>query len=435
MAKGRKTAIIGGGPAGCVAAYEAARSGRRVVLFEKEKSIGGRTLSHRASGHVLDTGAGFFTNFYPRLERYNRELGLERDVVRLSRQNVLISGDQVAPLALGSPLSFFRFPLVGASDKLRMIAVTLARMRFRGIDLADPASLGRLDTGSIAEDARKLLGDNVYHYLVRPGIEPFWYFSCEDVSRSLYIGLQARAADAVFFTYNSGMDSFCRRLAEPLEVRTGSGVTSIVEKGRRFHVNFSGKGESFDEIILATTANVALRLSANMSDSVVSENQKAFLKSQTYAANVMASYRLPRGLLDDSDTRIPCGAGENPVAAITVNSDKRKGQTDEDLISIYLRGDEARRLLKSSKKDAFAGARQLAEMVDSRLAGLPLQPFYLKQRGNAIPVHAVGRYLRAATFLQRQSGPVVFAGDYLANATVEGAIYSAQSAVAALVRG
>tara|TARA_B100001939_G_scaffold348218_1_gene374272 strand:+ start:25201 stop:26730 length:1530 start_codon:yes stop_codon:yes gene_type:complete len=436
MARIIKTAVIGAGPAGCVAAHEAARAGRKVVLFEKEKAVGGRTLTHRSGGHVLDTGAGFFTNFYPRLKSYNRALGLESDVVRLSRQNVLISDHRIAPLALGSPLSFFRFPLVGAADKIRMLGVTLGRtLRYRGVDLADPASLAALDTDSIARDARKFLGESVYQYLVRPGIEPFWYFSCEEVSKALYIGLQAKAADAVFFTYGSGMDSFCRKLAESVELRTGKSVTSIGEKPRGFSIRFSDDKEDFDEIILATTANVAAKLTAKLSESVVSANQKHFLQSQMYAANVIVSFRLPAGVLPDSDTRIPCGTGENPVAAITSNSDKRAGHSGEDLVSIYLRGDEAKKLLKSKQKEAFARALALARKVDSRLIKLPLEPFYMKQRENAIPVHSVGRYRQAATFLEEQSGPIVFAGDYLANATVEGAIHSAQSAVAALLKG
>ena len=50
----------------------------------------------------------------------------------------------------------------------------------------------------------------------------------------------------------------------------------------------------------------------------------------------------------------------------------------------------------------------------------------------AIPLHAVGRYRAAATFAAQQSGPVVFAGDYLATATVDGALASGVAAADAL---
>lgn len=434
MAVSKRIAVIGAGPAGCTAAFEAARTGREVVLFEKETSVGGRTRSHRSGGHVLDTGAGFFTNFYPRLKSYNKELALENDVVRLSRQNVLIAGEITAPLALGSPLSFLRFPLIDGADKLRMIWRTIGRtLRYRRMDLANPAALAGLDTQSIAEDARRTLGEQAYQYLVRPGIEPFWYFSCEKVSQALYIGLQAKAADAVFYTYRSGMDVFCQTLANKVELRTGLGVTSIHPEKNRFRITYPGGKDVFDEVLIATTANVAEKLVSEMPDTLVTPEQKNFLQSQEYTSNVLTSFRLPSGLLPDSDTRIPCGPGENSVAAITVNSDKRSGSA-EDLLTIYFRGEIAKELLRTNKKTTFDRALSLARKVDRRLENLPLQPFHLVQRERAIPVHSVGRYRTSANFLDMQKGPIVFAGDYLSTATVEGAIQTGQQAVAALGR-
>jgi len=46
-------------------------------------------------------------------------------------------------------------------------------------------------------------------------------------------------------------------------------------------------------------------------------------------------------------------------------------------------------------------------------------------RQEAIPVHAVGRYRKAALFKEEQRGRALqFCGDYLATATIEGAIAS-----------
>ena len=51
--------------------------------------------------------------------------------------------------------------------------------------------------------------------------------------------------------------------------------------------------------------------------------------------------------------------------------------------------------------------------------------FFLIKRKEAIPVHAVGRYGLASEFLkiqQENKSPLAFCGDYLATATVEGAV-------------
>jgi len=398
--------------------------------------VGGRTLSHRSGGHVLDTGAGFFTNFYPRLKSYNQQLGLENDVVKLSRQNVLIHEGKAAPLSLGSPLSFIRFPLIGAADKFQMIWRTLGRtFRHRRLDLADPSSMAKLDTESIATDARRQLGERTYQFLVRPGIEPFWYFSCENVSRSLYIGLQAKAADAVFYTYRSGMDILCQSLVRGLDVRTGQEIRSIRWADNKFRVitgNPGDTGQDFEELVIATTAEAAAGLTRGLPEAILSPAQRSFIDEQAYVANVQVTFRIPRGLLPDSDTRIPCGPGENPVAAITVNSDKRSTSNDEDLLSIYLRGELADRLLDAGEKQTFSTALELAQEVDQRLRYLKLKPFHVKCRQRAIPVHSVGRYRKAAEFIARQRRPLVFAGDYLSTATIEGALFTGQQAVLAL---
>ena len=52
-------------------------------------------------------------------------------------------------------------------------------------------------------------------------------------------------------------------------------------------------------------------------------------------------------------------------------------------------------------------------------------PYFLIKRKEAIPVHAVGRYKLANEFLELQQenkSPLAFCGDYLATATVEGAV-------------
>ena len=55
-----KVAIIGGGPAGCAAAYTLQKAGVDFELFEAAEKVGGRTKQlHRDDGYNLGTGALF----------------------------------------------------------------------------------------------------------------------------------------------------------------------------------------------------------------------------------------------------------------------------------------------------------------------------------------------------------------------------------------
>ena len=106
-----KIAIIGGGPAGCAAAYFVRQHYPNVELtiIEKASQLGGRTTSIRKDGWVLDTGAGFVTNFYPRLFSIAQDHEFSHEIVEMNRISGLSRGGFVAPLNVGSTISFCSF--------------------------------------------------------------------------------------------------------------------------------------------------------------------------------------------------------------------------------------------------------------------------------------------------------------------------------------
>lgn len=81
-------AVIGGGIAGLVAAWELARAGRRPVVLEASPVLGGCVGEHDVAGITLDSGAESFAAARPAVLDLARDLGLEDRIV--------------APAALGS---------------------------------------------------------------------------------------------------------------------------------------------------------------------------------------------------------------------------------------------------------------------------------------------------------------------------------------------
>lgn len=223
-----KIAVLGAGPAGCIAAYHLQEQGHHVVLFESENKVGGRTFSFRQRGYHVDTGAGFFTNFYPTLSRTLTSLGIEKEIKALDRTTGLINKGKIGHLTLGSLRSYYHFPFLDWKDKLKMAThaaqLTATRARY---SLTDVHTLKKYDDQTTAEFVRTHLTENIYQYIVRPGIEPFWYYSCEDASRALYTALTCQAIDAKFYTLRSGMDTLCRTLASKVSTRLGCTVKSI----------------------------------------------------------------------------------------------------------------------------------------------------------------------------------------------------------------
>ncbi len=105
-----------------------------------------------------------------------------------------------------------------------------------------------------------------------------------------------------------------------------------------------------------------------------------------------------------------------------------------ELISIYLSDPESRRLMHVPDEQVVEQATQHARALwpampmDGRL-------FSLTRRRQAIPLHGVGRYRKSVEVHSRQQAGgavVMFAGDYLTTATVDGAIESGLRAAGAL---
>jgi predicted NAD/FAD-dependent oxidoreductase len=285
----------------------------------------------------------------------------------------------------------------------------------------DPQVLSAYDTRSAAAAAREELGEQVYQYLVRPSVEPFWFFSCEEISEALMLALYAWAAGSRFHTIDAGMDRICTKLAEGASVRTGARVTAVEERSGSVAVRWKQEGgdreEAFDGAVVATTASRAARITARLEEPHVTDFQRSFLASQRYEANVhcafLADERLPEGMI------FTCGPGEHPVWAVSV----RRVPGGRTLVEAWLGRGPSRSLAGAAEEEVLREAWWLARELrtDLPLASRPLACF---ARPEAIPIHAVGRYRLAARFATEQQPPVVFAGDYLATATVEGAARS-----------
>ena len=130
----------------------------------------------------------------------------------------------------------------------------------------------------------------------------------------------------------------------------------------------------------------------------------------------------------------PCALDRSPVAAVGIRALRhRLGQARPrwgQLVSVYRSGLSGLRLTKSSVDPYWSSARALFPQLPARARRI-----YEATLETGMPVHGVGRFRLAAEFAARQTGPVVFAGDYLSTATVEGALSAGRRAAIALRTG
>ena len=150
-ASGRKIAIIGAGPAGMTAAFDLARKGHKVTVYESESHAGGMTRygipEYRLPFETIQRDIDLIVSMGVEM-RYNTRVGVDISMRQLQQDN-----DAVV-LAIGLWLGpGTRIP--GSDHPSVFKAVDLLRRIRDGETIEAPKSLVVIDGGNVAMDAAR----------------------------------------------------------------------------------------------------------------------------------------------------------------------------------------------------------------------------------------------------------------------------------------
>jgi len=418
-------AVIGAGMAGIGAARRMRREGFQVTVFERNPYVGGRIHTHRGPGFSANTGAGFFTNFYPLLSAMVEELDLKGKMTEHPKVVHLADGQQSYAYHLNSVASFFRIPYLSLSDKFRLLRLTVSLMlRKKQLTLTNPHQLAKVDEESIAAFSRRKVGEQAYQYLVRTGIEPYWYFSCEHASAAMMMSLQASASTARFYTLTGGIDQIATRALSGYEVHLNKEVSALETlPDSRVELHFpEDESQSFDGVVIASTASVASKLTA---ETTLPDPVRQFVDSQEYVANLNAYFFLPEASLEGFPLQISgCGPDTDRLAAIARHGSEvdKKVHPGKGILGVWLLDQASRDTLNKDETEVSCAIWEMARQYHPALPEQPDNCAHMTRREEAIPLHAPGRFKMASSAWKSQKPPIVLAGDYLTTATMEGAL-------------
>ena len=114
-----KIAILGGGITGLTAAYYLAKKNHQVILFEKEKILGGLAAGFKTDNwdwYLERAYHHLFANDYDILN-FAKEIGFNKIFFRFPETASLFNNGTILPL--DTPLDFLKFPYLNIVDKLR----------------------------------------------------------------------------------------------------------------------------------------------------------------------------------------------------------------------------------------------------------------------------------------------------------------------------
>lgn len=419
----QRIAVVGAGPAGLTAAYRLRAAGHEPTVLEARPWAGGRThTEHFGDGHWSDDGAGWLGTFYPDTLGLFEELGV-RDRLRVLRLrgggDLLVDGrPHPNPNSIGRILTS---GLLSPGDKLRFFA-WMGRLF---LTQRGQLRMDRRQDGTTAARTLASAGEAATSWVVRPSFEGPFFARLDELSAALVRSWMRALSVGTFFQVDGGMDGPWRDLAERLGVRTGVTVERVAPVVGGVEVVSDAQAERYDAAVVAVPAPIAARI-------VAPEALPPAVTRIEYAPHVRV-YLARRG---PGRPRSGIHAFPNETVAtveLGAGGDGSWGRVPQGWEWALLCAPSASsgRLLELSDDALAAELWEAGSAIDGRL--FPLESaeiVHVVRWEHAVPKVRVGYLAAVDSIVQRP--PIVFAGDWLVQPCVEGAVRSGLAAAAVL---
>lgn len=260
----RKVVVIGAGLSGLAAAFHLQQAGFTVRVLERLDRPGGRVLTLRKQGYVIDAGPDAATTGYREWLALVDALGLKDRIVPSSGVLGAVRGDKVHDIDAARPFAAAMTPALSLGGKLRMARAAMKLPPvLKGLDSFELVqSADRDDPAVNAWDyASKLFGDEVTEYLIDPAVRLTAGSGARECSQlGALVPLLSWTAPLV--NLRGGLDQVPRLLADRVPVSYGSEVTRLEETANGVHVEYRDAAgqvcvEDADHAVIAAMYDVA----------------------------------------------------------------------------------------------------------------------------------------------------------------------------------
>ncbi|QVI25573.1 FAD-dependent oxidoreductase [Mycolicibacterium neoaurum] len=387
--------VIGAGPAGAAAARVLTAAGVHTVLLDREHAVGGRTRTDRKHGFAIDSGAIFVMGTYRRTRSAIAGAGREHHMRRWVARTELREARGRYPVRFDAPHTFLRVPQLRWTDRVRLVAGIAMLMLRRGPEPFDLRSLADDDNGETMEAwSRRMFGDRVHEYVVRPLMEPLTGADLSTISRSFLVALLRNAHRTRLTVPEDGLDRVTSWQLDDVDVRLNVHVESVRRESAGLAVHAADGVLTARAVIVATDAHTAAELCTDPWPDA------------------------------GPDLVVPVGPGPHSDIGVLLGQRRRPGSAPEggQVVSVYFDGPRSAAL---GDRELLTEARRIVTEVHG-----PAEPDITEiyRRAYGLSTAAPGHYQRMLAVLARLPHDVQIAGDYLTQSGIEGAYIAGERA-------
>lgn len=424
-----KVAVVGGGPAGCAAAYTLRKNGHDVVLFEAQDHVGGRTSQVLRDGFSIGSGALFLMGgIYPRTNALLQELGKHDQLVPWNALTEVIDADGRRYSAkFDQVMSFLRMPVLTWRDKVRIAAGVGKVFLSRGPRLCfDGAELARWDGGEDLESwSLRVLGDRGHRYITAPYMGFLYAVPASWLSPALFHAVIKQFHKLALSVPPEGAGQISDWLVEGspgLDLRLSSPVESIGRSGAGYTVSAGGRAHDVDALVMASEPGVA----AHLLTGLVADEAAEALRECKYSdyAHVQLAYRKNPWPDHRPSVSLPANMERDWGACVRLSARQPTGVPEGgEVIGVYFYTPPLEHL---SDDEIVASARAAVEEVYGSGPEPDFVELFHYRRG--LSIADPGHYGRLEALHAQMPDGIFLAGDYFAHAGIEAAIFSGELA-------
>ncbi len=434
----RRVAVVGAGLAGLYAAWELRRRGLAVAVVEAGASAGGRVRGESVDGFELESASPVLSSADAELLHWVDALGLRDEFLPLRPLiEAQARGGRVDEIDARGLFGVARIPGVRARQALRLVRLERLMRRYRSrLEPDAPEDAASLDDRSIADFGRLYFGDTVVDRWMGPFATADSLGDAACASRAHFLrryashggaraGLPRAALSELPRAAAARLRVRCGARATRLEPRTGGGIRVFVETGGRERVMEA------DGVVVATTAPEAAALSSVLLDPA---ERDGFARVD-YAPSLAVAVALRRSFsAHPRQVHFPPGEG-SPLETALFEPGVTGGRVPDGhgLATLRATGAWSRAHLDADDEAVTGALLDAAAQVEPGLRGAALFTRVLRAERSQ-PRFDVGRYRDIARFARVQADQrgrgrrVYFAGDYLMDPSLSGALASARRA-------